>query len=170
MRGTVWVLLLCYITNRRGNIFGKEKVYGYAKVRDISTIHQQKMQYNNAINKALAVYRSHNNLDSDTEVGFTTLNSGIIYEGSRNGMKVRKRKKTKLTGADKRKVRTEVLQNQKTRQKGLIVTPKEQKKMYSKKITEKQFNKKVGKKQLKNRKQFVKPHDKRSVKIKKSIR
>jgi len=142
MRGSVWILIACYLTNRRGTVFAREKVYGFSEVRQISTIEQQKLQYNKALNKALATYRSNNNLDSDTEVGFTHLNDGITYEGSKNGVKQIKRKKTKLTGANKREVRIEVLQNQKAKgESGKTVTKEELKKMYDKKITEREYNK-----------------------------
>lgn len=153
MRGSVWVLLLCYLTNRKGNIFGKDKVYGYSEVRQINTIEQQKLQYNKAINKALATYRNDHNLDSDVEVGYTHLNDGITYEGKSKGKTIIKRKKTILTGVDKREVRREVLRTQKEKgETGKTITKKETKTMYKrydKKVTEKEYKKLNKKRKIK---------------------
>lgn len=140
MRGSVWVYIACYLTNRQNNVFAKEKVYGFSDTRQINTIAQQKLQYNKAINKALATYRSNNNLDSDTEVGFTHLNDGITYEGSKNGVKRIKRKKTKLTGADKREVRYEIFRiNKEKSESGKQITQEQKQNMYDKKVSEKEF-------------------------------
>lgn len=140
MRGSVWVYIVCYLTNRQGNVFAKEKVYGFSDTRQIDTIGQQKLQYNKAINKALATYRSNNNLDSDTEVGFTHLNDGITYEGRKNGVKRIKRKKTKLSGSDKRQVRKEIFRIQQIKsESGKQVTQEEKQNMYDKKVSEKEF-------------------------------
>jgi hypothetical protein len=145
---------MCYLTNRKGNVFGKEKVYGFSEVRQINTIEQQKVQYNKALNKALATYRSNHNLDSDTEVNFTHLNDGITYEGSKNGVKQIKRKKTKLTGSDKREVRYDVLRKQKEKgETGKTIQKKDMNKMYyDKKVTQKEFNELNRKKPIRKRK------------------
>jgi hypothetical protein len=142
MRGSVWILIDAYLTNRRGTVFAKQEIYGFSEVRQINTIEQQRLQYNKALNKALATYRMNNNLDSDTEVHYYHLNDGITYEGSVNGVKQIKRKKTKLSGIDKRKIHYEVLQTQKLRgEKGKHITQEEKKKMYAKQTTEKQYKK-----------------------------
>lgn len=152
MRGSVWVYLMCYMTTTRGRVIGKQKVYGYAEVRQVSTTVQQKLQYYKAINKALAVYRSNNHLDSDTEVGYTHLNDGIIYEGSKNGVQIKKRKKTILTGSEKREVRHKVLRDTKAKgESGKHTTKEEQQKMYSKKPTKQQLYKAEGKTYRKNK-------------------
>jgi hypothetical protein len=152
MRGSVWILIMCYLTNRNGAVFGKEKIYGFSDVRQINTIQQQKLQYNKALNKALATYRTNHDLDSDTEVNFTHLNDGITYEGSKNGIKKIKRKRTKLSGSDKRQVRYEVLRKQAEKgETGKTIQKKDMEKMYNKKVTQKEFKENTMKKTKENK-------------------
>ena len=159
MRGSVWVYIACFLTNNRGNVFAKQKVYGFSEVRQVNTVGQQKLQYNKAINKALATYRSDNNLDSDVEVGYTHLNDGITYEGKQNGKMRIKRKRTILTGANKREVRREVLRVQKEKgESGKTLQKEDTKTMYKrydKKVTQKEFEKLNKKKPVKDRKSVV---------------
>jgi hypothetical protein len=140
MRGSVWILIEAYLTNRRNNVFGRERVYGYAEVREVNTIGQQKLQYYKALNKALATYRSRHNLDSDTEVQYRHINDGITYEGSKNGIRQIKRKKTLLSGGDKRSVRVDVLKNHKQKYNKEMTQKQLDNMYYNKKVTQKEFN------------------------------
>lgn len=141
MRGSVWVYIQCYLTDRRGKSYAFEKVYGYSEVRDVDTKAQQKIQFHKAINKALAEYRDHNQLDSDVEVNFHLIRDGLTYEGYRGGEKKNLDRKTRLSSYDKTRIRRQVILNQPS-DKGMTVTEKDVRKMYDKKITKEEYHSK----------------------------
>lgn len=147
MRGSVWVYLLCYLTNRRGNIFGKDKVYGYSETRPIDTLEQQRAQFNRAINKALATYRNDHNLDSDTEVGYTLLRDGITRDFNYKGKTIKVRERTMLTSGNKRSERRKILRAQYEKQKREL-TKEDIENMYAYHVTEKEY--KIRQKRLRH--------------------
>lgn len=79
MRGSVWVKVRVWIVNRDGSLrkSSGEQLYSYSAVDTINTEYQRQMLYEKALNKALATYRNNHGLESDEEVNYHLLNSGV---------------------------------------------------------------------------------------------
>lgn len=123
MRGSVWTDIECYITNKNGSIrkSSYERIYTYGAVTDLNTRYQRQQAYEKCISKGLATYRQHQNLNSDDEVNYHYINSGIqaqspkstytITRGKRKGTVLHgiAYKRIRLTGAQKRESHRKVV-------------------------------------------------------------
>lgn len=106
MRGSAWVKALVWIVNRNGTRRkNSESVeYGHSEVGEMNTNSQREDGYRRALNQLIKHYRNTHHIDSDTEVNYSHINSGITFTGEMRGKKVKKVYKNRISPARKRAI------------------------------------------------------------------
>jgi len=108
-RGSAYVKLRIWLVNRDGTINKRSAdiEYGHSAVTDMNTNNQREQAFQKAKNQAIKQYRNKHKLDSDTELNYHLLSSGIISIGMINGKKKRIIKSNHITPQRKRELHKE---------------------------------------------------------------
>lgn len=141
VRGSAYVELKVWLVNRDGSInkrsIGKE--YGHSAVQDMNTKNQREESFQRAKNQALKQYRNKHKLDSDTEINYKLLASGIISVGMVNGKKKRVLRSNRISPKRKRELHKESYLG-----KDILITSRDVEKMVK---SEKEYYGESGSKQ-----------------------
>lgn len=109
MRGSVYIKIKAWIV-RLDNTIDKRSIdtmYGHSSVGEMNTVYQREYAYQRALNQALKFYRNKHNMNSDIEINYRVLASGIINKRNYNGVQKRQLLDTKITPERKREIHQE---------------------------------------------------------------
>lgn len=151
MRGSAYIKLKVWQVGRNGAIIKRSVgvAYGHSKVQEMSNSNQREFAYTSARNQALKQYRNEHNLDSDAEINYHVLASGILNVTKDNkGLTKRKYYKNRIKPSRKRALRKDAEFGYNYDMKGYTITEEQRQSMYA---TPKVENKKVqARKEMKN--------------------
>jgi len=106
MRGSVWVELEIWIVAyNRGRYRGSSGTnYGFSATTDLNSKYQREQAYQNAVIVALKHYRNEHHIDSDTEINYHLIGSGINTTTKEKGYTSDKWKSVRITPQKKREI------------------------------------------------------------------
>lgn len=109
MRGSVYVKIKAWIVRLDGTIDKRtlDTLYGHSSVGEMNTQYQREYAYQRALNQALKFYRNKHNMNSDIEINYRVVASGIINKRNYNGKQIRQLKSTRISASRKRQIHQE---------------------------------------------------------------
>jgi hypothetical protein len=108
-RGSAYVKVRVWLVNRDGSINKRSSdiAYGHSAVTDMNTNSQREIAFQKAKNQALKQYRNEHKLNSDSEINYHLISSGIISVGMYRGKKKRVLKSNHISPSRKRELHKE---------------------------------------------------------------
>lgn len=109
MRGSAWIVVDVWIVNLDNSVRKRsiERCYGHSENGMMNSNYQREDAFRRALNQAIRYYRNNHNIDSDTEINYSHVNSGITNISEVRGKKVKKVYSNRISGVKKRALHKE---------------------------------------------------------------